>query len=102
MVVLNKFIEAYSNRDMEDSISFFAPDDDVIVFGIEPDEKRIGLNGIKEQLIRDWTHTDSSIIEINWCSISSIGSVAWVAAEAFIRVKVNSSNILKNRNFYLD
>lgn len=65
MAVLNKFIEAYSNRDMEDSISLFALDDDVIVFGIEPDEKRVGLDGIKEQLTRDRTHTDSATIEIN-------------------------------------
>jgi hypothetical protein len=40
IAVLNKFSETYSNHDSNGLLSLIAPDNDVVVYGLEPDEKR--------------------------------------------------------------
>jgi ketosteroid isomerase-like protein len=89
MAVISKFTEAYSKHDLNNLLSVIAPDDDVIVFGLEPDEKCIGINRIKSQLERDWYQTNISSIEFTWISISSAGLFAWIASEALIKIKAN-------------
>jgi ketosteroid isomerase-like protein len=94
MAVLTKFTEYFSKRDLEGSLSLIAPDEDVTVFCLEPDERRVGLSGIKEQFERDWSHTDAISIELIWNSVSSAGLVAWVASEAFIKIKSNLHSMI--------
>jgi len=94
LTVLKKFTENYTKRDMEGVMSLFAPDADVVVFGTEADEKRIGLGGIKAQLERDWSLTEALSVEYNWTFISAAGPVAWVAAEAVFKAKVDGQNLI--------
>jgi ketosteroid isomerase-like protein len=93
-VVINKFLEAYSKHDMDTLLSLIAPDEDVIVFGLEPDEKCVGIKRIKSQLERDWYQTNISSIEFTCISISSVGPVAWIASEALIKIRTNETSLI--------
>jgi ketosteroid isomerase-like protein len=94
IAVMSKFAEAYSKRDINNLLSIIAPDDDVLVFGLEPDEKCIGINRIKSQLERDWYQTNVSSIEFTWVSISTAGLLAWIASEALIKINVNGTSLV--------
>ena len=94
MAVICKFVEAYSKRDINNLLSIIAIDEDITVFGLEPDEKCIGIDKIKSQLERDWYQTNISSIEFTWISISSAGLLAWVASEALMKIKANGTSVI--------
>lgn len=94
MSVLNKFTEYYSKQDTKSLMSLFAPDDDVVVYSTEPDEKSVGFDGIKLILDHDWSGNKSLSIEFNWTSISAAGSVSWVAADACLKVNAEGQNFI--------
>jgi ketosteroid isomerase-like protein len=94
IAVLEKFSETYSNHDINGLLSLIAPDPDVVVYGLEPDEKRIGLDGIKSQLERDWSQKEDAFFEFNKISVSAAGTVAWVAIDAFIKVKADGQSLI--------
>lgn len=81
LATFNSFLAAYQARDMDGMISFVAPDEDVVLFGTGADEKRIGLDELKYQAERDWSQTNALGFNIGWHSVSTAGSVAWIAAE---------------------
>ena len=92
--VLNEFAEYYSKKDMTSLMSLFAPDNDVVVYGTEPDEKKVGSKAIKMILDRDWSENDNSSIEFNWTSISAAGPVSWAAADACLKINVGGQNLI--------
>jgi hypothetical protein len=47
MGVLNEFAEYYSKKDSKSIMSLFAPDNDVVVYSTEPDEKWVGSDKVK-------------------------------------------------------
>lgn len=94
LAVLNKFAELYLMHDMINLMSLFAPDNDVVVYGSEPDEKRVGLDEIKMVVDRDWSEHGNTSLEFNWISISSAGSLAWVAIDAFFKVNTNGQKMI--------
>ena len=84
--VLDKFADGYARRNIEGVLELFAHDADVVFIGTGSDEERHGLSGIKQQIERDLAQAGA--VHWNWVedSVSRIGSVAWVAAEAIVRV----------------
>jgi uncharacterized protein (TIGR02246 family) len=82
LMVINKYLEAYQNRDLEGFASLFVPDSDQIHFGTGADEKRIGRDEIKVQAERDWAQTEALAFNLTWHQISAAGPVAWIAAES--------------------
>jgi ketosteroid isomerase-like protein len=92
--IINKFIETYSKRDMEGLTSLIAPDPDVCLFDIEPDEKWVGLNAIEIQLTSDWSQYEASSYEINWIKVSAAGVVAWIASEVHFKVKSKGHSLI--------
>ena len=81
MSAVNKYIEAYQTRNIEQLMSLFVPDDDQVHFGTGADEKRIGRDQIRFQAERDWSQTEALTFNLNWHQISAAGPVAWIAAE---------------------
>lgn len=79
---LQRLIRAYERRDMEAALACFAPDGDVVMYGTGADEKRIGLDEIREQMERDWAQSESTAISFDESSVSAAGSVAWAAVDA--------------------
>jgi ketosteroid isomerase-like protein len=85
--VLDRFAKDYENRDIDDLLSLFAPDSDVVMFGTGADEKRVGLVEIRKQAERDWSRSDATAIKFGQTSISAAGSVAWLATDATFMVR---------------
>lgn len=93
IAVLNGFSDAYVRRDLNELMSLFAPDADVVLFGTGPDERRVGLSEIQGQAERDWAQSDSSSFHWKWHAVSAAGSVAWLAAEGSIEVKAGGHDV---------
>jgi len=84
MDMLNRFIAAYQKKDLEGILRLFAPDADVVFYGNGEDEKSIGVAGIRDQAEHDWSQSASVSLGLKWSSVSSAGSVAWIAADVEI------------------
>jgi len=93
MAVLNKMAESYTKRDWEGLRAVLAPDPDNVMYGTGADEKRIGLAEIKAQAERDWSQSEAGAFEYGWTSISAAGNVAWAAADATFKAKVEGQEI---------
>ncbi len=78
---MNKYMDAYQKRDIDELMRLFAPDDDQVHFGTGADERRIGRDQLKIQAEQDWSQTDALNFNITWHQISAAGPVAWIAAE---------------------
>jgi len=87
MTALNNFLEAYKNRNWDEVQTYLAPDPDLVVIGIEKDEKRIGLVEVRAMIERDWARTEAAISKVDWAQVSAAGSVAWVVADITYTVK---------------
>lgn len=93
MSVLNTFSDAYVRRDLDELLSVFAPDADVVLIGTGPDERRIGSSEIKAQAERDWAQSENSRLQWKWHSVSAAGPVAWLAAEGLMQAKVHGHDL---------
>src|SRR5678816_376568 len=93
-VVLERLAEAYAKRDIGLLRSVFASDSDVLLYGTGADEKRVGFSEIQQQAERDWSQTDAVEVSYGWTSISSTGSVAWVASDAAFKFKADSRDLV--------
>ena len=81
--VLNSWLEAYQNRDIDALMSLVAPDEDLFLYGTGIDEKRIGPAEFRFQAERDWSQTEALSFNFNIHQISASGPVAWVAGDGF-------------------
>lgn len=90
---LNRFSDAFTRRDMEGLTATLAPDPDVTFFGTGADEERTGVSEIQEQMQRDWAQSEAASINWDRVSISSQGSVAWIAGDATLKATVNGKEI---------
>jgi ketosteroid isomerase-like protein len=93
MSVLNTFTDAYVRRDLDELLSVFAPDADVVLIGTGRDERRIGPAEIKAQAERDWAQSERSRLDWKWHSVSAAGPVAWLAAEGLVQARVDGHDI---------
>jgi len=93
MSVLNKMCEGYSKRDLNGLVALFATDEDLVAIGSGEDEKCIGPARLKVQLERDFAQSESMSVNFEWLSISTAGSVAWVAADCVFDVRVSGEEI---------
>ena len=91
--VLDRAAEGYAKRDLSIFRAVFAPDPDVVMYGTGFDEKRIGLTEIQAQIERDWSQTEAAVMTYGWMSVSVVGSVAWVAADADFNFRVGGQEM---------
>lgn len=88
--VFFKYIDAYTNQDIEGVLEHFAGDEDVLVYGTGTDEKRRGLEEIRQQLERDFSQLKRSKVHFTWHTVSAAGSVAWLTTEFTASYVVNN------------
>lgn len=93
MAVVHTFLGSYAGRDMDRITTLFAPDPDVVLIGTGADERRVGLPDIKALLHRDWSQSEASSLELGWHSVSSAGSVAWVASDCVVHASVEGQEM---------
>ncbi|MGQ0601882.1 MAG: nuclear transport factor 2 family protein [Anaerolineales bacterium] len=91
--VLDDWADSYVKRDLKRLLGHVAPDPDVLMYGTNADEKRIGLAGIQTQAERDWSQTDSAEFVLHDPAISSAGSVAWASADATFKVEAGGQQM---------
>ena len=91
---LQKVSDAYAKRDLQGFLQCFASDADVVLYGTGADEKRIGLEQIRNQVERDWAQSESAAISYNWTSISGAGSVTWAAVDATFKLRADGQNMI--------
>jgi class 3 adenylate cyclase/ketosteroid isomerase-like protein len=91
LATMDRFIEGYANRDVQSITGLYAPDDDVLLFGTGPDEKRVGLAEIKSQLERDFSQTEAAAITLERAKVWARGPVAWMAVETIISWETGGS-----------
>ncbi len=84
--VLDQFANAYAARDVNRVLQLFAPEGDAMFLGTGADEKRYGLAEIKRQVERDLDQAHSIHWNWVWDNVSRTGPVAWVTADAIVRV----------------
>ncbi len=90
---LNRFGDAFRRRDMGSLMAMLAPDPDVTFFGTGPDEERVGVSNIREQIQRDWDQSESASIDLGPLSVSTQGSVAWVAGNVTLMARVDGAEL---------
>src|SRR5512146_2496059 len=84
--VLDRFANAYAARDINSVLELFAPEVDATFVGTGADEKRLGLAEIERQVSRDLAQAGSIHWNWVWDHVSRVGPVAWVTADAIVRV----------------
>lgn len=93
MAVLEEFAESYAKQDLKTIMSLVSTDDDIIMYGTNADEKRIGFKEIKAQFERDWSQIEEPAFEYKWISISASGNVSWAAIDAVFKAKLSGQNL---------
>ena len=93
LFTLSQFAEAYASRDLAKIRSLFVQDSDLVLYGSGADEKRLGVAEVEVQAKRDWAQTEAAKISYEWTSVSSAGSVAWVATDATFRLKAGGQDL---------
>jgi ketosteroid isomerase-like protein len=86
---LMEFAEAYHSQDIPALLSFYAPDNDVVVIGSTEEEKCVGIQAIREAYERDFAQSGPVLLEFTWISVFAVGSVSWVAAECLAHATVD-------------
>lgn len=85
---MNDFIRDWESRDTDAILSHFAPSATLCLYGTGADEKRVGLNEIQVQLVRDFAQSESLRCTLDWNLVGISGPVAWVASDVTIHFKI--------------
>ena len=91
--IVKQGFEAFTKRDLDAVIAFFAPDPDVVVIGTGGDEKCVGLAQIRNIFERAFAQFEEASFKFGWHSVSAAGSVALLATDATLYVKTSDRQI---------
>ena len=91
--VVKQGFEAFTKRDLDAVLAFFAPDPDVIVIGTGRDEKGVGLAEVRNILGRAIGQFEEATFEFGWHSVSAAGTMALLAADVNLYVKTSDRQI---------
>ena len=91
--IVKQGFEAFTKRDLDAVLAFFAPDPDVVVIGTGGDEKCVGLAQIRNIFERAFAQFEEASFKFGWHSVSAAGSVALLATDATLYVKTSDRQI---------
>ena len=91
--IVKQGFEAFTKRDLDAVLAFFAPDPDVVVIGTGGDEKCVGLAEIRNIFERAFAQFEEASFKFGWHSVSAAGSVALLATDATLYVKTSDRQI---------
>lgn len=93
VAALRQFASGFTQREIDQIQSAFATDPDISLIGTGADEKRIGWEGIRLLMERDWAQSEAASMEIGQYGVSIAGTVAWVIADVRVTAKAGDENI---------
>ncbi|MGB5925502.1 MAG: nuclear transport factor 2 family protein [Dehalococcoidia bacterium] len=91
--IVKQGFEAFTKRDLDAVLAFFAPDPDVVVIGTGGDEKCVGLAEIRNIFERAFAQFEEASFKFGWHSVSAAGSVALLATDVTLYVKTSDRQI---------
>ena len=91
--IVKQGFEAFTKKDLDAVLAFFALDPDVIIIGTGGDEKGVGLAEIRNILGRAIGQFEEASFDFGWHSVSKAGSVAMLAADVTLYVKTSDRQI---------
>jgi uncharacterized protein (TIGR02246 family) len=91
--IVKEGFEAFTKRDLDAVLAFFAPDPDLVVIGTGRDEKCIGLAEIRNIFERAFAQFEEASFKFGWHSVSAAGSLAMLAADVTLYVKTSDRQI---------
>jgi ketosteroid isomerase-like protein len=83
----------YARKDVEACMSVWTSDPDVVAIGTGADELRLGPEGLRRGLRRDFEQAENVEITTEWLRISAAGNVAWSAANIQLTATVNGETV---------
>ncbi len=107
--VLEIFLDAYGNKDINTMMRCFSDDPDTVVIGPGEQEKIMGTSNIHNSFARDMQGADDLKFKLTWQVVAGSGPVSWVASECFVditvqgittSVKARWTVVLENRGGY--
>jgi len=83
---IEKFVKAYSKTDINEYLSLFTKDENLVMFGTG--EKWVGYENYKSAPQKDKDKFEDISIKFDWTKINYHGQIAWIAAEVTVSLKV--------------
>ncbi|MFM7083889.1 MAG: nuclear transport factor 2 family protein [Hyphomicrobium sp.] len=93
---LQSFVHSWESRDIEALINHLSQTKQTVMFGSGVDEKLIGKEEIKKQILRDWQQSDSASLVLLWNLLESSGSVSWISSDVGITALINDKTLKLN------
>lgn len=88
---IEKFIEAYPKKDVDEYLSLFVKDENLIMFGTG--EKWVGYEDYKSAPQKDKDKFEDISITFDWKKINYHGRIAWLAAEVTVNVTIGGQKL---------
>lgn len=82
----NKFVNAYSKEDIERYLNLFSQDENLVMLGTA--EKWLGWEEYHNAPAQEKERFEEISLSYDWLKIGSHGSVAWIASEVKVTLKV--------------
>lgn len=86
--LLNKYFDAYKNKDQARALSCFANEPSTVLIGSAPGAKSVGYDELKDQIAKDFERFEFTKIDLPWKTINIKGPIALLTAEVDLAVKV--------------
>ena len=90
---IEKFIKAYPKNDVDECLSLFAKDENLVVFGTEDGEKWVGYEDYKSAPQKDKDKFEEISITFDWKKINYHGQIAWLAAEVTVNLTIEGQKL---------
>jgi uncharacterized protein (TIGR02246 family) len=91
--LLEKYSQAYQEKDLDGVLKLFVPDDDLVVIGTGFDEWVKGIDELRSGFERDMDQADEISVKFRNITISTRGNVAWISGHMNMAAKVADEDI---------
>ena len=88
---IEKFIKAYPKKNVDDYLSLFAKDENLVMFGTG--EKWVGYEDYKSAPQKDKDKFEEISITFDWKKINYHGQIAWLAAEVTVNLTIEGQTL---------
>jgi len=88
---IEKFIKAYPKNDVDEYLSLFAKDENLVVLGTG--EKWVGYEHYKSAPQKDKDKFGDISITFDWRKINYHGKIAWFAAEVTVNLIIGNQKV---------
>ncbi len=100
-LLLQDFCHFYTERNMNKILNLFSTHQKIFILGTGIDETRVDINGLKEQLERDWSQSESGTLTLDpnvvTSGIDASSHKAWAYGVCTAEVKSMVKNIILPR-----